>query len=44
MTIVRVHYPECNVWCNERGHYLLPSGPQGEPFSHQEDGPTEGDD
>jgi hypothetical protein len=35
---VRVHYPECNIWCGERGHYLLSSGPQGEPFSHQEDG------
>ena len=32
----RVHQPECNVWCNEHGHWLLPSGPQGEPFSHQD--------
>ena len=33
-----VHYPECNVWCNARGHWLLSSGPQGNPFSHQGDG------
>jgi hypothetical protein len=34
--IKRVHYPGCNVWCNEHGHWLLSSGPQGEPFSHQD--------
>lgn len=38
-TGVSVHYPERNIWWDERGHYLLPGGPQGEPFSHQ-DGPS----
>lgn len=33
-----IHAPECNSWCNERGHFLQSSGPQGEPFSHQTGG------
>jgi hypothetical protein len=37
MSRFSVHWPECNVFCNERGHWLLGGGPQGEPFSHQLD-------
>ena len=37
MAELSVHQPECNIWCNERGHWLLSSGPQGEPFSHQDE-------
>jgi hypothetical protein len=34
-----VHRPGCNGRCSGQGHFLLPAGAQGEPFSHQEDGP-----
>jgi hypothetical protein len=30
-----VHLPGCNARCGPRSHWLLPSGPAGEPFSHQ---------
>ncbi len=40
MAELSIHQPECNIWCNERGHWLLSSGPQGEPFSHQDDSPA----
>lgn len=38
-----VHRPDCNAWCSAYGHWLLPTGPVGEPLPWDELKPYERD-